>query len=286
MASEPRRRPPQRRPPPRRRRRRGGSDLVPRLLAAAPAIAFAVFITAEGGIVFAAGLFVVGALSLAELYRLTARVRPVALAGYMALLGLLLAAHYGDQFQMMLVLVASVPLTFLLTLMRPDRENAFWGMAATLLGIVWIGLGLSHAVLLRQLDHGGALVVDVLIGTFVGDTCAYFGGRAWGQRPLAPRISPNKTVEGLIIGIVGGTLAFWGFEVAYQQYTRGTHALIIGLAVALAAPVGDLFESFIKRDLDVKDTGKVFGPHGGALDRLDAVFFTAVTGYYVALAVL
>jgi phosphatidate cytidylyltransferase len=285
MASEPRRRPPQRRPPPRRRRRRGGSDLVPRLLAAAPAIAFAVFITAEGGIVFAAGLFVVGALSLAELYRLTARVRPVALAGYMALLGLLLAAHYGDQFQMMLVLVASVPLTFLLTLMRPDRENAFWGMAATLLGIVWIGLALSHAVLLRQLDHGGALVVDVLIGTFVGDTCAYFGGRAWGQRPLAPRISPNKTVEGLIIGIVGGTLAFWGFEVAYQQFMRGSNALVIGFAVAIAAPLGDLFESLIKRDLNVKDTGRVFGAHGGALDRLDAVFFTAVTAYYVTLAV-
>jgi phosphatidate cytidylyltransferase len=235
--------------------------------------------------VFAAGLFVVGALSLAELYRLTARVRPVALAGYMALLGLLLAAHYGDQFQMMLVLVASVPLTFLLTLMRPDRENASWGIAATLLGIVWIGLALSHAVLLRQLDHGGALVVDVLIGTFVGDTCAYFGGRAWGQRPLAPRISPNKTVEGLIIGIVGGTLAFWGFEVAYQQFMRGSYALVIGFAVAIAAPLGDLFESLIKRDLNVKDTGRVFGAHGGALDRLDAVFFTAVTAYYVTLAV-
>ncbi|HEX4761098.1 MAG TPA: phosphatidate cytidylyltransferase [Thermoleophilaceae bacterium] len=287
MASEPRRRPPQRRPPPRRRRRRrGGSDLVPRLLAAAPAIAFAVFITAEGGIVFAAGLFVVGALSLAELYRLTARVRPVALAGYMALLGLLLAAHYGDQFQMMLVLVASVPLTFLLTLMRPDRENAFWGMAATLLGIVWIGLALSHAVLLRQLDHGGALVVDVLIGTFVGDTCAYFGGRAWGQRPLAPRISPNKTVEGLIIGIVGGTLAFWGFEVAYQQFMRGSNALVIGFAVAIAAPLGDLFESLIKRDLNVKDTGRVFGAHGGALDRLDGVMFTIVAGYYIWISLV
>jgi phosphatidate cytidylyltransferase len=186
---------------------------------------------------------------------------------------------------MMLVLVASVPLTFLLTLMRPDRENAFWGMAATLLGIVWIGLALSHAVLLRQLDHGGALVVDVLIGTFVGDTCAYFGGRAWGQRPLAPRISPNKTVEGLIIGIVGGTLAFWGFEVAYQQFMRGSYALVIGFAVAIAAPLGDLFESLIKRDLNVKDTGRVFGAHGGALDRLDAVFFTAVTAYYVTLAV-
>jgi phosphatidate cytidylyltransferase len=286
MASQPRRRPPAERRPPRRRRRRGRSDLGARIVAALPAIAFAIFITAEGGLVFALGLFVVGMLCMAELYKLMGRAHPAPLAGYLALLGLLLAAHFGDQFQILLVYVASVPLTFLLALANPRRENVAWGIAATLLGITWIGLALSHAVLLRQLPHGGALVVDVLIGTFVGDTCAYLGGRAWGQRPLAPRISPNKTVEGLVVGIIGGTLAFWGFEVAYQQYTRGTHALVIGVAVALAAPLGDLFESLIKRDLDVKDTGKVFGPHGGALDRLDAVLFTAVTGYYVALAVL
>ena len=214
---------------------------------------------------------------VAELYKLTARARPAQLAGYLALLGLLLAAQYGGQFQMLLVYWwRRCPATFLLALARPQRDNAAWGMAATLFGITWIALALGHAVLLRELPHGTDLVLDVLIGTFVGDTCAYLGGRAWGQRLLAPRISPNKTVEGLIAGIVGGTIAFWGFEVAYQNYTRGTHALVIGFCVALAAPVGDLFESLIKRDLDVKDTGKVFGPHGGALDRLDAVFFTAV----------
>jgi phosphatidate cytidylyltransferase len=280
MASEPRRR-----PPPRRRRRRR-SDLGARIIAALPAIAFAIFITAEGGLVFTIGLFIVGAVCMAELFKLMGRAHPVPLAGYIALIGLLLAAHYGDQFQILLVYVASVPLTFLLALTSPHRENISWGIAATLLGITWIGLALAHAVLLRQLTHGGALVVSVLIGTFVGDTCAYLGGRAWGSRPLAPRISPNKTVEGLIAGIIGGALALWGFEVAYQQYMRGTHALILGFAVALAAPVGDLFESLIKRDLDVKDTGRVFGAHGGALDRLDAVFFTAVTGYYVAVALL
>ena len=236
---------------------------------------------------FTFGLFIVGMVSMAELYRLTAPARPVPLAGYVALLGLLLAAHYGSQFQILLVLVASVPATFLLAVARPQRENVSWGIAATLLGIVWIGLALSHAILLRELHHGGALVVDVLIGTFIGDTCAYFAGRAWGQRPLAPRISPNKTVEGLVVGIIGGTLAFWGFEVAYQNnFLGGKEALVMGFVVSLAAPIGDLFESLIKRDLDVKDTGKVFGAHGGALDRLDAVFFSAVAGYYVAVALM
>jgi phosphatidate cytidylyltransferase len=254
------------------------------VLAALPGIAFAAVIVAKGGLVFTLGLFVVGMVCMAELYRLTARARPVPLAGYLALLGLLLSARYGGQFQMLLVLMAAIPATFLLLLARPYREHAAWGMAMTLLGILWIGGALSHGVLLRELPHGGALVLDVLIGTFVADTCAYFGGRAWGTRPLAPAISPNKTLEGLIVGLIGGTLAFWGFEVAYQQFMPGTHALIIGFSVALAAPVGDLFESLIKRDLQVKDTGRVFGAHGGALDRLDAVFFTVVTAYYVVVA--
>jgi phosphatidate cytidylyltransferase len=281
MATRPRR-PPQRRPPPRRRRRR--SDTGARVIAALPGIAFAAFIVARGGLVFTLGLLAVGMVCMAELYRLTARARPVPLAAYFALIGLLLSALYGGQFQILLVLMASVPATFLLLLARPYREHAAWGMAITLLGILWIGGALAHAVLLRELPHGGALVLDVLIGTFVADTCAYFGGRAWGARPLAPTISPNKTVEGLVVGIIGGTLAFWGFEVAYQQFMPGLHALIIGLAIALAAPVGDLFESLLKRDLEVKDTGRLFGAHGGALDRLDAVLFTVVTAYYVVVA--
>ncbi len=254
------------------------------MLAAIPAVAFAAVIVVYGGLVFTLGLLIVGMVAMAELYRLTARARPVSLAGYLALIGLLLAAQYGDQFQMVLILVASIPAAFLLALARPRRENVSWGIAVTILGIVWIGFALAHGVLLRELPHGGALLLDVLIGTFVGDTFAYFGGRAWGRRPLAPRISPNKTVEGLIAGIIGGTIAFWGFQVAYQQFMPGTRALIIGFSVALAAPVGDLFESFIKRDLGVKDSGRVFGAHGGALDRLDALFFTVVTAYYVVIA--
>ena len=100
-------------------------------------------------------------------------------------------------------------------------------------------------------------------------------------------ISPNKTVEGLITGIVGGTFAFWLFAISYQHtWFKGPDALLIGFCVALAAPVGDLCESFIKRDLQVKDTGRFFGAHGGVLDRLDAVLFTAVTAYYVSRAVL
>lgn len=269
-----------------RRRRRQRSDTGARVLAALPAIAFAIFIVSQGGLVFALGILLLGVLAVHELYTMTARVQPPKLAGFLALTALVLAAHYGDQFQVLLVLAISVPVTFVFALARPRRANVSWSIAVTLLGIVWIGLALSHAVLLRDLPHGGGLLLDVLIGTFIGDTAAYFGGRAYGRHRLAPQISPNKTVEGLLAGIVGGTFAFWLFAVSYQDWFRGADALIIGFCVALAAPVGDLFESLLKRDLGIKDTGTFFGAHGGVLDRIDAVLLTAVAGYYVSLAAL
>jgi phosphatidate cytidylyltransferase len=261
-------------------------DVGARVLVAIPAIVFAAVIVSYGELVFAIGLILLGIICLHELYTMTERVQPVKLAGFLGLAALILCAHYGGQFQILLALVLCVPVTFLLSLLRPRRANVSWAIAITLLGVLWIGVALAHAVLLRALPHGGALVLATLLGTFIGDTCAYFAGRAWGHRPLAPLISPNKTLEGFVGGVAGGTFAFWLFMWAYHDWIPGGQALLIGFCVALAAPFGDLFESLLKRDLDVKDTGRVFGAHGGALDRLDAVFFTAVTAYYVSLAVL
>jgi phosphatidate cytidylyltransferase len=254
------------------------SDLNARLLAAAPAIAVALFLVIEGGAVFALGLFVLGCVCMHELYAMYARARPVRLAGFLALAGLLAAALYGDQFQVLLVAVAVLPVLFGLTLAQ--NRPSVGGMAVTLLGIYWIGFALAHAVLLRGLPHGLGIVIDVLVGTFLGDTGAYLGGRLFGRRPLAPQISPNKTAEGLAIGMVCAVLGVW-FAGRYQDWLPGSHALVLGLGVALVAPIGDLFESFVKREARTKDSGSLFGAHGGALDRLDAVLFTAVVGYYI-----
>ena len=262
-----------------RRRRRGeDSDLGARLLAAVPAIAVALFLVIEGGAIFTFGLFVLGCICMHELYGMFARAHPVRLAGFLALAGLLVAANWGDQFQVLLVLAAALPLLFALTLLQP--RPSVGGLALTLLGIYWIGLALAHAVLLRGLPHGLGIVIDVLVGTFLGDTGAYFGGRLFGRRPLAPAISPNKTVEGLLIGMVCTVLGVW-IAGRYQEWLPGMHAIVLGCGVALVAPVGDLFESFVKREARTKDSGGLFGAHGGALDRLDAVLFAAVVGYYI-----
>jgi phosphatidate cytidylyltransferase len=270
---------------------RGGSDLAGRVLVAVIAAPVAILLVLQGGEVFALGLAVLGVIALGELYTLMERVRPPALAGFLTLIALLAAALYGEPRHVVMVLVAAFPVTFFLALARPRRANVSWAIAVTMFGALWIGLAMVHAIWLRELSieqdgetigTGMGLVFDVLIATFIGDTFAYFVGRAYGRSQFAPLISPNKTIEGLFGGIVGGTLAFWCAGL-YQDWLTGWDALLIGFLVAITAPLGDLFESLVKRDLEVKDTGTLFGAHGGVLDRLDAVMFTVVVGYYAAV---
>jgi phosphatidate cytidylyltransferase len=272
------------RPAPQPRRRRGGGETLKRVLVAIPWIVFAIVIAALGGEVFMAAMVFLGVIGLREFFLMARRARPVQQAGFIAVPAMIVAAHYGDSYQVLLVAAASFALLFAFAAARGDRDGVTMSMAMTLLGVVWIGIPLVHAVLLRDLpDHGGALLIDVLVGTFATDTAAYATGRLFGSHHITPRLSPNKTLEGLIGGFVIGTLAFW-FAGLYQDWLSGTDALIMGACVAAIAPVGDLFESMVKRDLGIKDTGNIFGPHGGLLDRLDAVLFTIVVGYYLSVA--
>lgn len=259
------------------------ADLRARILVAIPAVAFAIFIVTQGGLIFAAGVILLGCVAMNELYTLMRRARPIDLAGYMALIAIVLLALYEERADVLIALAAAFPVVFLLALARARLDNVSWGIAATIFGILWIALPFAHAVFLRELPHGEGLLIDVLVATFLGDTGAYLVGRSWGRRRLAPDISPNKTVEGMVGGVLTATFAFWAAGL-YQDWLSGPDALLLGFLVALTAPVGDLFESVIKRDLAVKDTGRMFGVHGGVLDRLDAVFFTVVVGYYASVA--
>jgi phosphatidate cytidylyltransferase len=278
--------PPRERPPREPRRRRGSAlrgETARRILVAVPWIAFAIAIVVAGGPVFALAMVAIGLLCLREFFLMTAALRPVQLAAYIAVPAIIAAAYLGTAFNVLLLATASFPLLFFFGAGRRPREGIVVAMGVTVLGAIWIGLPLVHAVLLRELpDHGAALLIDVLVGTFATDTGAYAIGRMFGSHRVAPDLSPNKTIEGLVGGFLIGTMAFW-FAGLYQDWLSGVDALIIGAAVAAIGPVGDLFASMVKRDLGTKDTGKLFGPHGGVLDRLDAVFFTVVVGYYLSV---
>jgi phosphatidate cytidylyltransferase len=259
------------------------SDLAARVLVALPAATLAIVLVAAGGPLFAVGMAAFGMLCMHELYAMFHYASPSRLAGFLALIGLIVAASDGTTETLLLVLMASVPATFLLILLQP--RGGAPGIAVTQLGIVWIALPFAFAVLLRDLPHGGAIVFAVLLGTFLGDTGAYLGGRAFGRTKLAPTISPNKTVEGLLCGMATAVVAVWWAGLS-QDWLGGTKGALLGLGVAIAAPLGDLFESYLKRDAGTKDTGRAFGAHGGGLDRLDAVLFTIVVGYWIWRAML
>src|SRR6201995_2510389 len=259
-------------------RKRGGGETTRRILVAVPAIAFAIAITVAGGIVFMLAMIAIGILCLREYLEMTSAARPLAIPAYAAVAAMVVAAYVGTSYSVLLIFAAAFPVLFAFGADARRRDGVTVSISVSLLGIVWIGIPLAHAVFLRDLpNHGAALLIDVLVGTFVTDTAAYATGRMFGSHKIAPNLSPNKTVEGLIGGFIIGTMGFW-FAGLYQNWLSGADALIMGAAVAAIAPVGDLFESMLKRDLGKKDTGTIFGPHGGILDRLDAVLFTVAVG--------
>jgi phosphatidate cytidylyltransferase len=262
------------------------SETTSRVVVAIPWIAFAIAIVGIGGTVFMLAMIMFGIIGLREFFRMAASIRPILVPGYLTVAGMVVAAHFGSSFQILLVFSALFPAAFLFAAFRRSHELITASIAFTVLGVAWMGIGFSHAVLLRDLPlHGGALLIDVLVATFLSDTAAYGAGRLFGSRKITPRISPNKTLEGLIGGFVGATLGFW-FAGLYQDWLPGIDALLMGMCIAVIAPIGDLFASMLKRDLGVKDTGRLFGPHGGLIDRLDAVLFTVVAGYYLSLALV
>jgi phosphatidate cytidylyltransferase len=238
-----------------------------------------------GGTIFALFMIAVGAVCLHELYQLLRRWRPAAVVGFASLAVMVLGARFGSARVVLEVAAATLPVAFLVVIARGQQRQATVAIGGTLLGIYWVGFAVAHAELLREVQHGNAILIDVLVGTFLADTAAYFGGRMFGRRPLAPHISPNKTVEGLFCGMLIAILSIF-IAGLYQPWLTQGNALLLGLAVAVLGPIGDLFESVVKRDAGAKDSGSLFGAHGGALDRLDAVSFTIVAGYYVWLAVM
>ena len=184
------------------------------------------------------------------------RVRPPALAGFLTLAAMLAAANYGEPRHVIMVLVASFPVTFFLSTLRPRREHVSWAIAVVYLGVLWIGLPMvTRSGCATRCTATGSLI-DVLVATFVGRH------RRLLRRPL---LRPDAAgAADLAEQDARGPRrpACWaprsrsGSAGLYQDWLTGPHALLMGALVALAAPVGDLFESMIKRDLEVKDTGQ------------------------------
>lgn len=258
------------------------SALVSRVVVAAlllPLVLLAIW----GGGWWLFGLAAVAAvLALHEFYEMTRAFRPVVLAGYAGTLAALLGAMWGLEWAVGGFL-ATFGLAFLFKGLAGSAPTT-GSIAATVLGGAWIGLGLVFMILIREIpEHGVLAAFTVLLAVFASDTVAYFAGRFLGRHKLAPRTSPGKTWEGLAAGTIVAILVPF-FALYEQGFLDVVESLVLGGAIAIAAPIGDLFESALKRDAGVKDAGRLLLGHGGMLDRIDALLFAGVAAYYVLLA--
>lgn len=227
-----------------------------------------------------------GLVAVHEFLLLTRTLRPIGVAAYAGLVSILLGLQLGGLVWGVGGLFVCLAFAFLLKGLGDTRGSATVSVGTTVLGAAWIGFGVGYLLLLRDLPaHGRLAALTVLIAVFAADTAAYVVGRALGRHKLAPRISPAKTWEGFLGGAAAAI--FVAFIALYQDrdtFLTVWQALVLGAAVALAAPAGDLFESAVKRDMGVKDSGRLLAGHGGMLDRLDAVLFASIAAFYVVLA--
>ncbi len=210
--------------------------------------------------------------------------RPLVLAGYAGALATLLGAQLGGPAWMLGGFMLTIVLAFLLYGIAETRQTATVTMGSTILGTAWIPLGLGHIILLREIPEEGRLAVfTVLLAVFADDTAAYLVGRMVGRHKLAPALSPGKTWEGFVAG-TAAAIAVAFFALYDTGFMDGWRSILLGATIALAGAAGDLFESALKRDLQVKDSGQLLGGHGGMLDRIDSLLFAGVAAFYVILA--
>jgi len=267
------------------------NNLASRIVIAVPLGAAAIYAVLQGGWLLVAVVAVAAVIALHEFYAMVRDLRPLVPAGFAAVLASIVAVHQGGVAWVAGPLVAMLVLSFWLSAVAEVRQPAVVQLGATAFGAVWIGLGFAFLVAVRDLpgQHGlgKELLLAVLLGVWASDVAAYAIGRLFGRRLLAAEISPAKTIEGFLAGLVAGTATvfFTLYREPHGDPLSTLHALEFGIAIALAAPIGDLLESYVKRDMGVKDTGRLLGGHGGMLDRSDAILLAAPAAYFLALAI-
>ena len=279
----------------------GTGELRRRVIVAVIGVPLFVLVLYLGGWYLGALVALVAAQATRELFALASAVgvRPVGWLGVAASAGTALLAAHGPDFAewgtRVLVLLLLVGLVSSGVLLRRSGEQPFLAsVCATVVAPLYIGATLSFALLIRHIPEArgapaelpweGTMLVLLAFGViWVGDSAAYFVGRAVGRRRLAPRVSPGKTVEGSVAGLVAATATGALMGLALQDLATAPVSPVagawMGLVLGGAAQFGDLAESLLKRDAGVKDSGTLLPGHGGMLDRFDAAFFTLPTAY-------
>ncbi|MFC1992916.1 phosphatidate cytidylyltransferase [Chloroflexota bacterium] len=223
-----------------------------------------------------------GLLAALEFYNMVAasKITPLTYFGLIWTLLFILSPHFDYDFLVPLLLTSAVVLPLIWLLLRPQKEEAFTRWAWTVAGILYVGWLLSFMVALRGLEGGRDWIFLALFATFGSDIAAFFTGRALGRHHLAPNISPGKTWEGTIGGVIGAIIVSLTLLILLDLPLNYGQAILLGVLISVLGQLGDLIESLLKRNMGVKDSGKLIPGHGGLLDRMDSVVFAGIVVYY------
>ncbi|MFC1979963.1 phosphatidate cytidylyltransferase [Chloroflexota bacterium] len=226
-----------------------------------------------------------GVLAVLEFYKLvTVSKKPfLNYLGIIWTLLFILSPHFKYDFLTPLLLTSAVILSLICLLFLTQKTEAFVSWAWTMAGILYIGWLLSYLVALRGLDDTGGWVFFALFTTFGCDTAAFFVGRALGRHRLAPYISPGKTWEGAVAGVFGAMIMSLVLVMLLNLPIGYGMTIVLSLLVSILGQFGDLIESLLKRNVGVKDSGKLLPGHGGFLDRIDSIVFAGVVVYYYVI---
>jgi phosphatidate cytidylyltransferase len=263
------------------------SPLLSRIAVAAAGLPIVLFAAYYGSWALAGLAAIAAVLALHELYGLARSLRPLVLAGYGGALAAVIGAALGGPEWMLGGFMLTLLLAFCFAAVSETRQSTTVAVGTTVLGAAWVGLGLGSLVLVRDLEPDGRLfLVTVLVTVFVADTLAYAGGRLAGRHRMAPAISPGKTWEGFVTGLVGGVLTPWFAFYREDVFADSWRPFALGAVIVLASVAGDLLESMVKRDLGTKDSGRLLLGHGGVLDRIDSLVFAGPAAYFAFLVLL
>lgn len=266
--------------------------LAQRLLTAAVGIPIVIAVILIGGHLFTAVACVILGLGALEFVHMVQREErplwqpsPAAMAAVGAVVAVTIAADVAvDEWPP--ELVAAVGLAMLYVLIRGVPWIALSWWAAIVGAMAYVGILGSYLVLLRNLDDGESWVLLAVVSTWGADTCAYAVGKLIGRHKMAPSISPGKTWEGTIGGLIGGLAVVVALNWPLDLPVSTGQAVVLGLILPVVAVLADLGESKLKRGAGVKDTSALVPGHGGFLDRLDSLLFTVPLVYYFAVWVV
>jgi CDP-diglyceride synthetase len=259
-----------------------GSDLATRIITGAVVAAGGLLVLNAGpgpAAVLVSLIVALGVIELCGALR-TQGYRPAGLVALLGSVGLVLGAYHGGEAAFAATVAAVVPATLLWYLAGVTRARPAPGVASTFLAFGYVGVMGGFAGLILRLHDGVGLLLGLVLCAVAYDISGYLAGRRFGRRHIAPQISPNKTVEGLVAGMGGSVVVGFILVGAISPWGHFS-ALALGVLMAVMAPLGDLCESLLKRDLDVKDLGGLLPGHGGVLDRFDAMLFALPAVYYL-----